>query len=130
MGTEQCRPMTPAARFRSVSDFSKITKPEREKPLRGRLRRTGGRNNKGHITSRYMSGGHKRQYRRIDFKRGKFGIPARVATIEHDPNRTARISLLHFADGEKRHNLPPQGAQDGQTVVSGAPSRQCTCKAK
>src|SRR5436309_2073244 len=84
MGIRQFRPMTPATRFRSVSDFSEITKAEPEKTLLEPLRRTGGRNNKGHITSRYMSGGHKRQYRRIDFRRDKFAIPARVASVEYE----------------------------------------------
>ena len=119
MGIRQFRPMTPATRFRSVSDFSEITKTEPEKTLLEPLRRTGGRNNKGHITSRYMSGGHKRQYRRIDFRRNKFGIPARVASIEYDPNRTARIALLHYSDGEKRYILAPKGLNVGDTVVSG-----------
>src|SRR5436189_191440 len=80
---------------------------------------TGVRNNKGHITSRYMSGGHKRQYRRIDFRRNKFAIPARVAAIEYDPNRTARIALLHYSDGEKRYILAPKGLNVGDHVVSG-----------
>ncbi len=119
MGIRQFRPMTPATRFRSVSDFSEITKTEPEKTLLEPLRRTGGRNNKGHITSRYMSGGHKRQYRRIDFRRDKFAIPARVAAVEYDPNRTARIALLHFADGEKRYILAPKGLNVGDNVVSG-----------
>src|SRR5690349_23625089 len=119
MGIRQFRPMTPATRFRSVSDFSEITKTEPEKTLLEPLRRTGGRNNKGHITSRYMGGGHKRQYRRIDFKRNKFGIPARVASIEYDPNRTARIALLVYADGEKRYILHPEGLKQGDMVVSG-----------
>ena len=119
MGIRQFRPMTPATRFRSVSDFSEITKTEPEKSLLEPLRRTGGRNNKGHITSRYMSGGHKRQYRRIDFRRDKFQVPARVAAIEYDPNRTARIALLHYTDGEKRYILAPKGLNVGDTVVSG-----------
>src|SRR5438874_6630162 len=119
MGIRQFRPMTPATRFRSVSDFTEITKTEPEKTLLEPLRRTGGRNNKGHITSRYMSGGHKRQYRRIDFRRDKFGIPARVASVEYDPNRTARIVLLHYGDGEKRYILAPKGLNVGDSVVSG-----------
>src|SRR6266446_5174730 len=119
MGIRNFRPMTPATRFRSVSDFSEITKTEPEKTLLEPLRRTGGRNNKGHITSRYMSGGHKRQYRRIDFRRDKFAIPARVASVEYDPNRTARIALLHYDDGEKRYILAPKGLNVGDTVVSG-----------
>src|SRR2546427_4117868 len=119
MGIRQFRPMTPATRFRSVSDFSEITKTEPEKTLLEPLRRTGGRNNKGHITSRYMSAGHKRQYRRIDFRRDKFAIPARVASVEYDPNRTARIALLHYSDGEKRYILAPKGLNVGDSVVSG-----------
>ena len=119
MGIRQFRPMTPATRFRSLSDFSEITKTEPEKSLLEPLKRTGGRNNKGHITSRYMSGGHKRQYRRIDFRRDKFAIPARVASVEYDPNRTARIALLHYGDGEKRYILQPTGLKVGDTVVAG-----------
>ena len=119
MGIRQFRPMTPATRFRSVSDFADITKTEPEKSLLEPLKRTGGRNNKGHITSRYMSGGHKRQYRRIDFRREKFAIPAKVASVEYDPNRTARIALLHYADGEKRYILAPKGLNVGDSVVSG-----------
>src|SRR2546425_12715374 len=102
MGIRQFRPMTPATRFRSVSDFSEVTKTDPEKSLLEPLKRTGGRNNKGHITTRWQGGGHKRQYRRIDFRRDKFAIPARVAAVEYDPNRTARIALLHYSDGEKR----------------------------
>src|SRR5207249_6703908 len=105
MGIRQFKPVTPATRFRSVSDFGDITKTEPERSLLEPLARTGGRNNKGHITSRYMGGGHKRQYRRIDFRRDKFGVPAKVASVEYDPNRTARIALLHYADGEKRYIL-------------------------
>src|SRR5204863_10132707 len=119
MGIRQFKPVTPATRFRSVSDFADITKTEPERSLLEPLRRTGGRNNKGHITSRYMGGGHKRQYRRIDFKRNKFAIPARVAAIEYDPNRTARIALLHYSDGEKRYILAPKGMNVGDSVGSG-----------
>src|SRR5260370_1917251 len=108
MGIRQFRPMTPATRFRSVSDFSEITKTEPEKTLLEPLRRTGGRNNKGHITSRYMGGGHKRQYRRIDFRRNKFPIPAPVAAAEYDPHRTPPIPPLHHTHGPNRHILPPQ----------------------
>src|SRR5436309_4328116 len=119
MGIRNFRPMTPATRFRSVSDFSEVTKSEPEKPLLEPLQRTGGRNNKGHITSRYQGGGHKRQYRRIDFRRDKFAIPARVASIEYDPNRTCRIALLHYGDGEKRYILAPKGIEVGNRVQSG-----------
>src|SRR6266511_4286817 len=116
MGIRNFRPMTPATRFRSVSDFSEVTKSEPEKSLLEPLQRTGGRNNKGHITSRYQGGGHKRQYRRIDFRRDKFAIPARVASIEYDPNRTARIALLHYGDGEKRYILAPKGLSVGNAM--------------
>src|SRR5881398_3162852 len=109
MGIRQFKPVTPATRFRSVSDFADITKTEPEKSLLEPLRRTGGRNNKGHITNRWQGGGHKRRYRRIDFRREKFGIPAKVAAVEYDPNRTSRIALLHYADGEKRYILAPKG---------------------
>src|SRR5439155_1452765 len=119
MGIRQFKPVTPATRFRSVSDFGDITKTEPERSLLEPLRRTGGRNNKGHITSRYQGGGHKRRYRRIDFRRDKFGVPAKVASVEYDPNRTARIALLHCADGEKRYMLAPKGLAVGDTVVSG-----------
>src|SRR3989442_1275124 len=101
MGIRQFKPVTPATRFRSVSDFAEITTHEPEHTLLEPLKRTGGRNNKGHITTRHQGGGHKRQYRRIDFRRDKFGVPAKVASVEYDPNRTARIALLHYADGEK-----------------------------
>src|SRR5207247_8839077 len=119
MGIRQFRPMTPGTRFRSVSDFADVTKSEPEKSLLEPLRRTGGRNNKGHITNRWQGGGHKRRYRRIDFRREKFGIPAKVAAVEYDPNRTSRIALLHYADGEKRYILAPKGLAVGDTVVSG-----------
>jgi large subunit ribosomal protein L2 len=119
MGTRQFKPVTPATRFRSVSDFSEITKTEPERSLVEPLKRTGGRNNKGHITTRHQGGGHKRAYRRIDFRRDKFGVPAKVTAIEYDPNRTARIALLTYADGEKRYILAPQGLGVGDAVVSG-----------
>src|SRR5438309_37036 len=119
MGIRQFKPVTPATRFRSVSDFGEITKTTPEKSLLEPKRGTGGRNNKGHITARYRGGGHKRQYRRIDFRREKFRVPAKVAAIEYDPNRTARIALLFYADGEKRYILAPKGLAVGDTVVSG-----------
>jgi len=119
MGIRQFKPVTPATRFRSVSDFEGITKTTPEKSLLEPKRGTGGRNNQGHITSRYRGGGHKRQYRRIDFRREKFGVPAKVAAIEYDPNRTARIALLFYVDGEKRYILAPKGLAPGDTVVSG-----------
>ena len=119
MGIRQFKPVTPATRFRSVSDFSEITRGEPERSLTEPRRRTGGRNDKGHVTTRHQGGGHKRQYRRIDFRRDKFAVPAVVATIEYDPNRTARIALLHYRDGEKRYILHPKGLAVGDTVLSG-----------
>lgn len=119
MGTRQFKPVTPATRFRSVSDFAEITKTEPERSLVEPLRGSGGRNNKGHITSRYRGGGHKRQYRKIDFRRNKHGIPAKVTAVEYDPNRTCRIALLTYADGEKRYILHPKGLAPGDTVVAG-----------
>ncbi len=119
MSIRQFRPITAGTRFRSVSGFDEITRGTPEKSLVEALPKTGGRNNQGHITSRHRGGGHKRQYRLIDFKRNKFGIPARVAEIEYDPNRTARIALLVYADGEKRYILHPDGLKQGDTVVSG-----------
>ncbi len=119
MGIRQFKPVTPGTRFRSVADFSDITKSTPEKSLLEPLRRTGGRNNKGHVTTRHQGGGHKRQYRRIDFRRDKVGVPARVAAVEYDPNRNARIALLHYVDGEKRYILHPKGMNVGDTVVSG-----------
>src|SRR5438067_12105509 len=104
MGIRQFKPVTPATRFRSVSDFGDITKTEPERSLLEPLKRTGGRNNKGHITSRYMGGGHKRQYRRIDFRRDKFAVPAKVASVEYDPNRTDCSALLHNGDRENRYS--------------------------
>ena len=119
MGIRQFKPVTPGTRFRSVSDFAEVTKSTPEKSLLEPLRRTGGRNNKGHVTTRHQGGGHKRQYRRIDFRRDKVGVPARVAAVEYDPNRTSRIALLHYVDGEKRYILHPKGLSVGDTVVSG-----------
>ncbi|MEO5799979.1 MAG: 50S ribosomal protein L2 [Gemmatimonadales bacterium] len=119
MSIRQFRPITAGTRFRSISGFDEITRTTPEKSLVEALPKTGGRNNQGHVTSRHRGGGHKRQYRRIDFKREKFGITARVAEIEYDPNRTARIALLVYADGEKRYILHPEGLKQGDTVVSG-----------
>lgn len=119
MGIRQFKPVTPATRFRSVSDFAEITRGEPERSLLEPLKRTAGRNNKGHVTTRHRGGGHKRRYRRIDFRRDKFGVPARVSAVEYDPNRSARIALLTYADGEKRYILHPKGLGVGDTVVSG-----------
>ncbi len=119
MSIRKFRPITAGTRFRSVAGFDEITRATPEKSLLEPIRKTGGRNNQGHITSRHMGGGHKRMYRKIDFKRDKFGIPARVAEVEYDPNRTARLALLVYADGEKRYILHPAGLKQGDTVVSG-----------
>ncbi|HET9064631.1 MAG TPA: 50S ribosomal protein L2 [Gemmatimonadales bacterium] len=119
MSIRQFRPITAGTRFRSISGFDEITRGTPEKSLVEPLTRSGGRNNQGHITTRFRGGGHKRQYRRIDFRRDKHGVPARVAEIEYDPNRTARIALLVYADGEKRYILHPKGLAQGDTVVSG-----------
>jgi large subunit ribosomal protein L2 len=113
------KPTTPSRRGMTVSDFSDITTTEPEKSLLADLRRTGGRNVRGKVTTRHQGGGAKRAYRLIDFKRNKTGVPARVATIEYDPNRSARIALLHYADGEKRYILAPVGLQVGDEVMSG-----------
>ena len=119
MGIRQFKPVTASTRFRSVSDFADVTRGEPEKSLTEPLRRTGGRNNKGHVTTRHQGGGHKRHYRRIDFRRDKHGVPAKVAAVEYDPNRSARIALLHYADGEKRYIIHPAGLKVGDTVVAG-----------
>jgi len=119
MGIKNYRPTSPGRRFFTTFDFSEITRREPEKSLLRPLKRTGGRNFYGRITTRYIGGGHKRRYRVIDFKREKVDIPARVASIEYDPNRSARIALLHYADGEKRYILAPLSLEVGETVVCG-----------
>jgi large subunit ribosomal protein L2 len=118
MGLKKFKPITPGLRFRQLSSFEEITKKEPEKSLLRKLPRTGGRNNKGNISQRRIGGRHRRHYRVIDFKRDKLNIPARVATIEYDPNRSSRIALLHYVDGEKRYILAPQDLTVGMTVVS------------
>jgi large subunit ribosomal protein L2 len=119
MGIKKFKPTTPGRRFASISDFAEITKKKPEKSLTVKLTKTGGRNVNGRITTRHIGGGHKRRYRLIDFKRKKDGVPAKVAAIEYDPNRSARIALLHYLDGEKRYILAPQKLNVGDTVVSG-----------
>jgi large subunit ribosomal protein L2 len=119
MPVKKFRPITPSLRFMTVSDFAEITRDHPEKSLLEPLHKKGGRNNLGRITMRRRGGGHKRSYRRIDFKRNKDGIPAKVATIEYDPNRSARIALLHYADGEKRYMIAPNGVTVGTIVMSG-----------
>lgn len=120
MGIRKIKPMTPGTRFMSVPDFNEITKTTPEKSLTVSLKKSGGRNNLGRITTRFRGGGHKRKYRIIDFKRDKANIPAKVASIEYDPNRSCRIALLNYADGEKRYILAPEGLKVGETVMSGA----------
>jgi large subunit ribosomal protein L2 len=119
MGIRQFRPVTSGQRFRVISDFAEVTRTEPEQSLLEPLRSSGGRNNQGHVTTRYRGGGHKRRYRKIDFRRDKFGIPGRVTEIEYDPNRSARIALVTYADGEKRYIVHPRGLQVGATVVAG-----------
>ncbi len=119
MAVKNFKPTSPARRFYSVSDFKEVTKDV--KPLRQLVEhqtRTGGRNHFGRITSRFRGGGHKQRYRVVDWKREKIGVPALVATIEYDPNRTARIALLHYVDGEKRYILAPDGLKVGDKIVS------------
>ena len=119
MGIKKFKPVTPTLRYRTVSDFAEVTKSEPEKSLLRPHKKTGGRNNAGRITTRHRGGGHKRRYRVIDFKRTKHDVPARVAAIEYDPNRSARIALLYYADGEKRYIIAPKGLEVGAQVVSG-----------
>ena len=119
MGVKKRRPLTPAQRFQSYSTFEEITKKRPEKSLLEPLKKSGGRNSKGHITIRRRGGGHKRHYRIIDFKRDKRGINATVIAIEYDPNRSARIALLEYADGEKRYIIWPQGLKVGDVVSAG-----------
>ena len=119
MGIRQFRPMSPGTRFRSVSDFDEITRAEPERSLVEPLKKRGGRNHRGHQTAAHRGGGHKRRYRRIDFRRDKVGVPARVTAIEYDPNRSARIALLTYVDGEKRYIIHPQGLRVGDTVNAG-----------
>ncbi|MBA4378250.1 MAG: 50S ribosomal protein L2 [bacterium] len=119
MAIKKLKPVTPGQRFRTVSDFSELTASRPEKSLLEPLNKTGGRNNNGRITCRHRGGGHKRRYRLIDFKRDKRDIPARVATVEYDPNRSARIALLSYADGEKRYILWPNGLKVNDTVLAG-----------
>ena len=119
MGIKRFKPYTPSRRQMTVSDFSEITKSTPEKSLVVHIKKTAGRNNQGKITVRHIGGGSKKKYRIIDFKRNKDGIPAKVVAIEYDPNRTANIALLNYADGEKRYILAPNGLKVGDTVMSG-----------
>ena len=119
MPIRQFRPITASSRFRSVPDFSEITREVPEKSLVEPLKKSGGRDNHGHIAMRRRGGGHKRKYRIVDFKRDKFGIAATVKEIEYDPNRSARLALVEYADGERRYIIHPKGLKVGDNVVSG-----------
>jgi len=119
MGVRKFNAVTPGTRFKIIPDFEEITRVKPEKTLRVPLKKTGGRNNTGKMTMRYIGGGHKRFLRIIDFKRDKDNIPGKVVSIEYDPNRSARIALIHYKDGEKRYILAPQGLKEGQTILSG-----------
>jgi large subunit ribosomal protein L2 len=119
MGIKTYKPTTPTQRFKSVIKFDQITSTTPKKPLTSGLHKSGGRNSSGRITSWHRGGGHKRKYRMIDFKRNKIGIPAKVASIEYDPNRTAFIALLHYMDGERRYILAPDGLKVGDMIMSG-----------
>jgi large subunit ribosomal protein L2 len=120
MAIKKRKPYTPSSRFQEYASFDEVTKKEPEKALTRGKKGSGGRNNKGEITIWWRGGGHKRRYREIDFKRDKHGVPAKVAAVEYDPNRSARIALLHYADGEKRYILWPHQLEVGSEVVSGA----------
>lgn len=120
MGIKKYKPTTPSMRFTRLLNFEEITTNKPEKSLLAPIKHSGGRNSAGHLTVRYIGGGHKKRYRIIDFKRDKFDIPGKVATIEYDPNRTSFIALIHYPDGEKRYILAPAGLKVGQTVVSGS----------
>lgn len=119
MPLKKYKPRTPSLRSTTVSDFAQVTKDRPERALTAPTKRSGGRNSAGRMTVRHRGGGHKRKYRRIDFRREKIGIPAKVAAIEYDPNRSANIALLHYRDGEKRYILAPLGLKSGAEVVSG-----------
>lgn len=119
MGIRKYKPTSPGRRKASVSEFAEITRSEPEKSLLEVIKKTGGRNNQGRITSRHRGGGHKRRFRKIDFRRDKDGVPGKVTSIEYDPNRSVRIALLTYADGEKRYILAPQAIRVGQIVYSG-----------
>ena len=119
MAIKQFKPTSPGRRFMTGPTFEEITKTKREKRLCRPRKRTGGRNNRGKITCRHRGGGHKRAYRVIDFKRDKDGVPGKVAAIEYDPNRSARIALIYYVDGEKRYILAPEGLSVGEFILSG-----------
>ncbi len=119
MALKKFKPVTAGTRHKIGNTYAEVTTDTPEKSLIAPMKRTGGRNNQGRMSMRYIGGGHKRSYRMIDFKRNKHGVPAKVASIEYDPNRTAFIALLHYADGEKRYMIAPKGLTVGATVMSG-----------
>src|SRR6516225_4710662 len=119
MAVIQLRPRTPGQRFQQIADFSSLSKKAPEKALLVPVHKSGGRNNRGRMTVRHRGGGHKRRLRLIDFKRNRDGIPAKVAALEYDPNRSANVALLHYADGAKAYILAPEGLKVGDTVESG-----------
>ena len=119
MALKKFKPTTPSQRFKIISAFDEITTSKPEKTLITSKKKSGGRNNEGKMTIRYRGGGHKQQYRIIDFKRDKEGVPAIVKSIEYDPNRTARIALLFYSDGEKRYIIAPHGLKIGEKIISG-----------
>ncbi len=118
MGVRKFKPTSAGRRFMSVADFAEVTRDRPERKLTDKLHSKGGRNNRGRITVRHRGGGHKRRYRVIDFRRDKAGVPGKVATVEYDPNRSARIALIHYADGEKRYILHPLGLKVGDEVIT------------
>ena len=122
MGIRQFKPVTQGTRFRSISDFAEITRTTPEKSLLEPLKKSGGRDNHGHIAMRRRGGGHKRMYRKVDFRRERYGIIATVKEIEYDPNRSARIALIKYADGELSYILAPSGLKVGATVMPGMTS--------
>jgi len=123
MGIKKFKPTTPSNRFTTSSDFQEITKSKPEKSLVQPYRKTGGRNNLGRMTARHIGGGHKRKFRTIDFRRDKNGLPAKVLSIEYDPNRSARIALVSYKDGEKRYIVAPVGLKVNDVIVSGEKAR-------
>ena len=120
MAVRKLKPTSPGRRFQTVSDFATVTTDQPEKSLLDKQKRSSGRNTYGRITSRHRGGGHKKRYRIVDFRRNKDGVPAKVATIEYDPNRNARIALLHYLDGEKRYIIAPVGVEVGDMLESGS----------
>jgi large subunit ribosomal protein L2 len=119
MALKKFRPTSPGTRFKTALNFDEITKSKPQKSLTEPIKKTGGRDNRGRITVRFIGGGHKQRYRMVDFRRNKSGVPAKVAAIEYDPNRSARLALLHYADGEKRYILAPDGLAVGANILSG-----------